>query len=165
MSKFENSQLPNEDEDKNLPDGVPDGAPDFLKEDDGIPDFMKDAINGIAERFGMPAGAIAIPLGSIPHVIRDKLCELCPKMKHEDVAELDINELEEWNSINAELDRLQELMKKVDKEMDKIHTRRTLLCSNLELRHNVSGEKLRIENGKLTRRFCDKEADDKCNIN
>jgi len=171
MREFDDNQQP--DDDHNLPDGVfPDRPPnthggsysgdeEFLE---GLPEALKNALDGLVNKIGA-AGGIAIPIGSMPKGLRDKLCAMCPRMVEEEVADLDANETDEWNSIKVETDRLLNEADKIHKALDRIDTRKAVLCGSLELKHNVSGERLKIDGGKLIRKHCDKPQDDKCNLN
>lgn len=154
MSELNDNRPPDEEE-NNISDDM----------SDGMPDFIEDAINDLNEKIGVPTSPVVLPIGLIPKSIRDKICQLCQKQESEDVADLDINEMEEWHSINAEIERVRKIMIEADKDMDRAQARKNILCCSLELKHNVAGERLRIENGKLIRRFCAKEADDHCSIN
>jgi len=166
MDDFNNNRPP--DDDNNLPDGVyPDQPPDIPGENahlEGMPDFIKSAIDGLMSKIGA-TGGIAIPIGSIPKDIRDKICSMCPQMVEDEVADLDPNEMDEWNSINAETDRLLTEADKIHKALDRVDLRKSILSASLELKHEVIGKRLKIENGKLIRKYCDIPKGDKCNFN
>lgn len=152
MNNFENSE--NEDM-------IPGEEDDGVIMPEGTPGPLKDMVNDFLDKMG-GTGGVAIPLGAIPKSLIEKICSLCPERKEEDVAELDMNQGDEWNSINAELDRLYKEQVKIDKAYIKVITRRDIFRGTLELQYDVLGENLKIENGALIRRFCGRDQETKC---
>ncbi len=70
--------------------------------------------------------------------------------------------MDEWNSINVETDRLLAEAEKIRAALDRTEARKAVLCGGLELKHDVAGSKLTIEDGVLIKRECDKGKEDRC---
>jgi len=140
------------DNEKNLP-------PD---ENDDSTGSLGEMLNRLIGDTSKLKGAL-IPMNLIPASIRDRICEMCPDNKIEVVADLDMNELDDWNSIIAEIERLKLEQNKLNKALDKVQARKSILCTTLEVKHDLVGERLSIEGGKLIRKLCNNN-EGKCGL-
>lgn len=95
-------------------------------------------------------------LGYLVNRITGNSCFDCSDIEQEDIGELDPSEMEDWNAINAEADRLINELKKLSRAKMLVESRRDVFWLKLELRFGfINNERLDIVNGyKLVKLLC-----------
>jgi len=139
----------NEENENRAPDEQPEEMPDILKS------LFGSLINS--------GKMIPIPLSALNPSTRESICRSCPQQQTEDIAELDMNEMDELRSVEAEEDRINVVVDNLKLDMELVKTRRSMLHLKLEKKHKqVGDQRLAIQEGKFVRRFCGKPPNENC---
>ena len=84
----------------------------------------------------------------------EDICEGCDSAKYSEITALNGNEMEEWASIKAEGNRINNEVEKIAKQRELLNARKKILIGKIQLRFGEHRSRIVIKNGKALKVEC-----------